>query len=162
MTRNASATHNSEAEGLGKRCTAPQVSCGWLSAQRLLQIKCRHNNRSLLHNHQKSRKVCNRLAANKIKGNTQSKKKSFSWDVCHRQYADLQTSVLRQIGLLYDWTDLWQTWERPSADLQVTYGNASATDWKQTLQTIKWSVASLFFVKQICCRSAADLLVSYG
>ena len=41
-------------------------------------------------------------------------------------------------------------------------GNTSATDWKQTLQTIKWSVASLFFIKQICCRSAADLLVSYG
>ena len=41
-------------------------------------------------------------------------------------------------------------------------GNASATDWKQTFKTIKWSVASLFFVKQICCRSAADLLVSYG
>ena len=30
------------------------------------------------------------------------------------------------------------------------------------MQTIKWSVASLFFVKQICCISAADLLVSYG
>ena len=104
------------------RCTAPQVSCGWLSAQRLLQIKCRHNNRSLLHNHQKSRKVCNRLATNKIKATHSQRRSHFhemsvtdSMQTCRLQFC------VKLVCCMTEQT-CWQTWERPSADLQVTYG----------------------------------------
>ena len=68
---------------------------------------------------------------------------------------NMRSKLVKMITDSADFTDCVQICFSSVSRLQENIfaddeANASATDWKQTLQTIKWSVACLFFIKQIC------------